>query len=66
MRERKVGHFYPALLEGVFMFELSLTSWKLDVPEVVKENDPTTGKEANVFSGKTIQDLRVAADDRSR
>jgi len=35
---------------------LNLKHWEVEVPEVVKELDPTTQKEVNVFSGKTIQE----------
>lgn len=38
------------------MFELNLSSWESNVPEVVKKNDPTTGEEVNVFSGETVKE----------
>lgn len=37
-------------------FELSLTCWQADVPEIIKKIDPATQKEVNVFSGETIQE----------
>ena len=38
------------------MFELSLVSWKSEVPEVIKKNDPNSGEEVNMFSGKMISE----------